>query len=209
MSLPGPAKTAPKAKPVIKPAEFHHVGIKTRRPEEMIAFYQKLLGVEEVVSLPFAVFLAYDEEMANHRLVLFTGDQFEGESDPKRIGLQHLAYQYAGIDELLEHYQALKASGIEPRWVTDHGPTMSFYYADPDGNIVELQIDNFGDTAGSLAFMRGPEFLANPLGTDVDPAKLIAARQAGAERDGLHRRAYAGEFVPDGGPVGPAAIGIM
>jgi hypothetical protein len=86
---------------------------------------------------------------------------------------------------------------------------MSFYYADPDGNLVELQVDNFGDTAGSLAFMRGPEFLANPVGTDVDVAKLIAARQAGADLGELHRRAYAGEFIPDGGPVGPAAIGIM
>lgn len=26
----------------------------------------------------------------------------------------------------------------------DHGLTMSIYYLDPDGNGVELQVDNFG-----------------------------------------------------------------
>lgn len=33
---------------------------------------------------------------------------------------------------------ALKDQGIVPHACLDHGMTMSFYYADPDGNSVEL-----------------------------------------------------------------------
>jgi hypothetical protein len=40
------------------------------------------------------------------------------------------------------------------------------------------------------------EFARNPIGVPVDPAKLIEARAQGASREELHRRAYAGEFLP-------------
>jgi catechol 2,3-dioxygenase len=42
-----------------------------------------------------------------------------------------------------------------------------------------------------------PEFAANPIGVSVDPGRMVAARQAGASSDELHRRAYAGEFEPN------------
>jgi catechol 2,3-dioxygenase len=195
-------------KPIIKPTRFHHLGIKTQQLDKMIEFYRQVLGVEEVARLPFAVFLAYDEQNANHRLVLFNSDNYFGATENDRIGLHHVAYEYDEIDELLANYVTLKEAGISPVWTTNHGPTTSFYYPDPDGNLVELQIDNFGSTEGSIAFMRTETFANNPVGADVDPEKLIAARKAGMSREELHRRGYAGEFVPEGGPVGPAAAGV-
>ena len=58
-------------------------------------------------------------------------------------------------------------------------------------NSVELTVDNSGDWDKSSAYMRtSPEFAANPMGTDVDPEKMIAARAAGMSVDELHRRAY-------------------
>jgi catechol-2,3-dioxygenase len=36
----------------------------------------------------------------------------------------------------------LKGAGITPFVSVNHGLTTSFYYRDPDGNGVELQIDN-------------------------------------------------------------------
>jgi catechol-2,3-dioxygenase len=75
--------------------------------------------------------------------------------------------------------------------------TTSFYYIDPDGNSVELQYDNFGDWRASSEWMRtSGEFARNPIGVPVDPVKLIEARAQGASREELHRRAYAGEFLP-------------
>jgi catechol-2,3-dioxygenase len=102
------------------------------------------------------------------------------------------------MDELLDTYARLERAGIVPHACLDHGMTTSFYYADPDGNSVELQSDNFGDWSRSTEYMRTtPEFAANPIGVSVDPGRMLAARQAGASSEELHRRAYAGEFEPD------------
>ena len=73
------------------------------------------------------------------------------------------------------------------------------YYVDPDGNSVELQVDNFGDWGRSTDFMRSaPEFAADPIGTPIDPDAYLAAHEAGTSFEELHRRAYAGEFRPSG-----------
>ena len=77
--------------------------------------------------------------------------------------------------------------------------TMSFYYVDPDGNSVELQYDEFGDWASSKEFMlQAAEFRANPIGASVDPALMLAARDAGESAEEIHQRAYAGELSPAG-----------
>jgi catechol 2,3-dioxygenase len=77
---------------------------------------------------------------------------------------------------------------------------------DPDGNSVELLVDNFGNWNESSEFMRtSPEFAAKPMCTYVDPDKLVAARQAGMSFAELHQRAYAGEFPPSG-PVDPRVL---
>jgi hypothetical protein len=79
--------------------------------------------------------------------------------------------------------------------------TLSFYYVDPDGNAVELQCDVFGDWAQSNEFMRtSPQFAADPIGTLVDPDRVLAARDRGATAAELHQRAYSGEFSPDVAP---------
>ena len=80
--------------------------------------------------------------------------------------------------------------------------TFSYYYRDPDGNHVELQIDNFGDWAKSSAFMReGPEFHEDPIGKFVDPDRVAEAYAGGRRFDQIHARAMNGEFAPDTPPL--------
>lgn len=40
------------------------------------------------------------------------------------------------------------STAIRPK-LRDHGMTLSMCYHDPDGNAVELQVDNFGSWEGS------------------------------------------------------------
>jgi hypothetical protein len=76
--------------------------------------------------------------------------------------------------------------------------TLSYYYKDPDGNFVELQIDVFGDWAASKQWMRtSPDFEANPIGMFVDPARVAQAAEAGEPLELIHRRAMAGELAPE------------
>ena len=96
--------------------------------------------------------------------------------------------------------------GIEPVLTADHGPTTSLYYQDPDGNSVELLVDNFGDWESSKNYMEtSQDFAAKPFGSYVDPERLIAARDAGVPVAELHTRAYAGEFPPTR-PIDPTVM---
>jgi hypothetical protein len=51
--------------------------------------------------------------------------------------------KYGSFDDLMLSFARLKDLGIEPEFCLNHGVATSFYYADPDQNLVELQVDNF------------------------------------------------------------------
>jgi catechol-2,3-dioxygenase len=177
---------------------LHHVTFKTTRLQEMIEWYGKVVGATVVYRFEGGAWLTNDE--ANHRIALLAVPGLR--DDPEKVslvGMHHSAYEFDAIDGLFDTYVRLKAEGILPHACLDHGMTMSFYYADPDGNSVELQFDEFGDWAKSTEFMRSaPEFDNDPIGTPVDPDQAVAARRDGASSDEVHRRAYAGEFSPAG-----------
>jgi catechol-2,3-dioxygenase len=177
---------------------LHHVNLKTTRLPEMMTWYARVLGMRLLFQFAGGAFLTNDA--ANHRLALLTTPRVR--EDPDKVahaGFHHSAFEYATLDELLATYTRLKGLGILPHFTVDHGVTTSFYYLDPDGNSVELQVDNFGDWAQSTEWLcTSPQFAANPLGTPVDPEQLRAARAAGASVADLHHRAYAGAFPPAG-----------
>jgi hypothetical protein len=90
-----------------------------------------------------------------------------------------VAYTYASVEDLFENYAWLKDKGIVPYWCVHHGVTMSMYYADPDGNQMELQVDSFVTDTEANAFMNGPGFAANPIGVEYNPDEVLAAIRAG------------------------------
>ena len=80
--------------------------------------------------------------------------------------------------------------------------TFSYYYADPDGNRVELQVDNFGDWARSTEWMKtSEEFKANPIGQFVDPDSVAADCAEGVDFEEIHAKAMAGTYAPEQAPV--------
>src|SRR5712692_9126507 len=93
-------------------------------------------------------------DAANHRPALLTSSPLSDDPDKlAHAGIHHSAFEYMTIDDLLDTYMRLKGQGIEPHASLDHGMTTSFYYVDPDGNSVELQVDNFGDWDQSSEWM--------------------------------------------------------
>jgi catechol-2,3-dioxygenase len=113
------------------------------------------------------------------------------------------------LEDLNASYLRLKKAGIVPHFCLDHGMTLSYYYRDPDGNHVELQIDNFGDWAKSSAWMHdSPEFHDDPIGHFVDPDRVAAAHAAGATHGQIHALAMAGELAPEQAPIDTPHVGI-
>ncbi|KAI5859533.1 Glyoxalase/Bleomycin resistance protein/Dihydroxybiphenyl dioxygenase [Durotheca rogersii] len=189
---------------VISPSRMAHVVLRTPRYEAMVAFYTAFLGAHVVVRTPVIAFLTYDSE--HHRIAIAAvpgcGEKVRGSA-----GLEHIAFGFGGLAELAAAYVQRRARGMVPVWSTNHGPTTSLYYQDPDGNLLETQVDNFDDPAAATAFMLGPDYAANPWGVDFDPDHLVRRLRAGEPEAQIKRRPVSGpraiETVPIFNPPPP------
>jgi catechol-2,3-dioxygenase len=173
---------------------FHHFNLKTTRLQELIDWYTTVVGAEVTFQDSTGAWLTNDG--ANHRIALLCFPGFVDDPDREmRTGMHHSAFEYDSFTDLNDSYLRLRDAGIEPDLCIDHGMTLSYYYKDPDGNRVELQVDNFGDWAASKEWMRtSPDFRANPIGVFVDPARIAEAAASGESFAEIHRRAMAGEL---------------
>jgi catechol-2,3-dioxygenase len=185
---------------VIHP-KFHHFNLKTTRLQELIDFYRTLVGAEVIFQFEGGAWLSNDA--ANHRIALLAFPNFVDDPEKDtRTGMHHSAFEYASFEELNSSYLRLKEREITPALCLDHGMTLSYYYADPDGNHVELQVDCFGDWSASKEWMRKSEqFAANPIGMFVDPEQVAADHASGLTFADIHAKAMAGGYAPDQAPV--------
>ncbi|MET7457790.1 VOC family protein [Streptomyces sp. NPDC005574] len=164
-----------------------------------------MLQARVVHENPAVAFLTYDDE--HHRIALTDPDgmaeltaehggeslgEFAGEfvgsgtaalpADLSTLpphGLMHIAFTYGSLLDLLETYERLAEGGVKPVTVINHGTTTSLYYADPDGNNIELQIDNFDTAEEHTAFIESESFRRNPAGVPFDPDELLTRLRAG------------------------------
>jgi catechol-2,3-dioxygenase len=160
---------------VITPAKLSHVVLRTPRLAEVVDWYCTVLGARVVHENEVLSFLTYDDE--HHRIAVI-GDPGLVSPTQRGPGLEHMAFTYEHLDELLATYLRLRDAAIEPVFCVNHGMTVSMYYADPDGNQVELQIDRCS-VEEAMAFMESETFAANPVGIPFDPEDLVARRAEG------------------------------
>lgn len=176
--------------PRVRPLKFVHVVYRTRRFAQMVRWYQMVFDAKVQYQNPALAFLTYDGE--HHRFAFANLDVLQpnaGERDRRGvIGVDHVAYTYASVNDLLENYAQLKTQGIKPYWCVHHGITVSMYYADPDGNQMEFQVDCFASNEDANAFMEGPHFAANPIGVEYDPEVWLAKARSGAAVSEFLRR---------------------
>jgi hypothetical protein len=105
-----------------------------------------------------------------------------------RAGVEHIAFTFNTLSELLATYLRLKEKGIVPFWPIIHGPTVSLYYRDPDGVKVELQYDVFKTVEEVDAFFAAGSYAENFMGVIFDPDDMIARFEAGEPLSALTKR---------------------
>jgi catechol 2,3-dioxygenase-like lactoylglutathione lyase family enzyme len=177
--LPDPGTARP-------PERLAHIVFRTNDLPRMRDWYCTVLAAHPVFGDDRILFLTYDDE--HHRVALIATEPYPVPTDEPRVGFYHSAFTYPDLGTLLATYRRLRAAGISPVRAIRHGPTVSLYYRDPDGNHVELQVDSFATADEATEWMSGPVFSANPIGTLFDPEEMIADYERGVPVADLVRR---------------------
>lgn len=164
-----------------RPAALSHFVLRTSRFDEVVAWWSTLLGCQVVHESDFLAFLTYDHE--HHRLAVLRQADL-GDDGRAHAGLEHVAFTYASLDDLVATYERLRDVGITPVLPINHGMTLSLYYADPDGTQAELQID-LATPEEAAAFMASEVFADNPLGVVFDPEEMLRQHRGGEAVDAL------------------------
>lgn len=199
MTAPTDAQSSPSLPRVLPPKALAHVVLRTNQFKPMVAFYTSFLGAHVTLQNEIMSFITYDDE--HHRIAIVA---VPGTSAKVRAssGLEHISFTFGSLRDLLTAYRQRKqVLGISPIWAVHHGPTMSIYYQDPDGNQIETQVDVFETAEEATACMQSEELRENPLGVDIDPEELIRRLDAGEDEKSLMKRPRTGPREMEGVPL--------
>jgi len=125
-----------------KPIALDHVNIFVRDAERSLAWYTEVLGlhVQDIArhadGRMRGAFLACDPGHA-HDIALFDAGADAAGPQPRQVGLNHVAWRMANLDDLAEVYRRLQDKGVKIH-VADHTISIGVYFSDPDGNGLEV-----------------------------------------------------------------------
>lgn len=160
--------------------------------DEMVRWYQAFFqGQVRPVSDTLPAELASDDTIDS--IVLIKRPDLpilEG----RQNGIFHIAWSYPSLAELMYVYRNAKANGILPIDVLNTGILLQIYYKDPEGNGVEIEVDDYDTSQETYAVHRSASFVrsGDPKHWHVDPEKVIAMMEAGVpDEDILHHVKYA------------------
>jgi catechol 2,3-dioxygenase-like lactoylglutathione lyase family enzyme len=168
--------------PRVAPKKMSHVVYRTNRYDEMITWYQEVFGARIKSRSPAIAFLTFDDE--DHRFAIGNIQAMKlgnAELDrPGLVGVDHIAYTLESVAGLFGNYEYLKAKGIVPYWCIHHGDTVSMYYADPDGNQMEFQVETLEAQKLAPNDPNPTPRPNNPIGVEFDPDYWLERLRAGA-----------------------------
>ena len=147
------------------PAALSHFGIHVTDIARMEEFYTRALGllVSDRGTLahgPTLVFLSRDPD-EHHQLVLVTGRPAGGGYNV----VNQISFKLPSLADLKEAHARMREEGVKEFRIVTHGNAWSVYFADPEGNRVELFVDTPWHT---------PQPFAEPIDLEA-PAETIMA----------------------------------
>lgn len=120
--------------------ELGHVALRVRDLRRSEAFYAGVLGlpVSGHMGADMTFFRVGDGRFQDLALMQLDA----GRADHSSVGLDHVAFSVGDSAEELRAVKArLVAQGIAVKGPVDHTWSLSLYLADPDGNGIELYVD--------------------------------------------------------------------
>lgn len=169
-----------------RPTKFAHIVYRTRRFDAMLQWYETVFGARVQFENPSLAFLTYDDEHHRFAFANMSVIQPDGDGNERRgmIGVDHVAYTYESVTALVETYARLKDAAILPYWCVHHGITASMYFADPDGNQMEFQVDSLASSDEASDYMR-TQWTTNLIGVEFDPEDWLTRLHSGTPESEL------------------------
>jgi catechol-2,3-dioxygenase len=123
------------------PISFSHLGIYVTDLGRMADFYTRVLGMlvsdrGQVAGGSDLVFLSRDPD-EHHQIVLATGRP----PDVPFNVVNQISFKLPTLADLKAMHARARGEGIEQFRVVTHGNAWSVYFADPEGNRVEVFVD--------------------------------------------------------------------
>ena len=110
-----------------------HVGIQARDPQALAEFYRDVLGMAIVGGsapdspLGATALLSIQPGEEDHEIAIFADPRF-----------RHIAFRAASLTALRSYYGNFLERGLPIKQALNHGVSLSFYFDDPAGNMVEV-----------------------------------------------------------------------
>jgi catechol-2,3-dioxygenase len=146
-----------------------HIALAANDPKALAGFYERFLGLRRVGEVV--------TEQTGSMVLLST--EADGPSELQVMSnLQggHVAFKVDSLAELRELYAAAPERGARVVMSLDHGPTLSFYVRDPEGNACEV----YWETGRRAGRANGPIDLTKP---EQELLELIGVRAAQSSAD--------------------------
>ena len=155
--------------------QLTHMGINVYDIAAMEAFYTGVLGLvvtDRGVGKTFKAQLVFmsSNPYSHHQLVLASG------RDPgsPATSINQISFKVEDLDQLREMYRRVREHGVEGLRPLNHGNAWSMYFADPEGNNVEVYCDS-------------PWYVSQPHGDPFDPeaptGQIVAETEAVVRQD--------------------------
>lgn len=123
--------------------ELGHVVYYVRNLQASLKFYRDAVGLEVIGEIFNGRAALLSGGRTHHELLLIQIGEADGPLRGKRIGLYHVGWKIGNsMAELKTCFRRLNELAYEVDGLSDHTISQSIYLQDPDGNEVELYVDN-------------------------------------------------------------------
>lgn len=120
-----------------------HVVFYVKDLERSVKFYQDVVGLSVTGKIFNNRAAVLTGGSTHHELLLIEVKSNQGPVKGNRIGLYHVGWKIGeSLNTLKERYQTIVKLGYEIIGTSEHTISQSIYLYDPDGNEIEVFVDN-------------------------------------------------------------------
>ena len=134
--------------------QLSHCGIYARDVKRQAEFYERVLGLvvaDKGVNPGGSEFVFLTAAPDHHHQVVF----ISGRPERGVTTVNQLSFKVGDLDQLKAMFQRVRDAGIAEIRQICHGNALSFYFADPEGNGIEIYMDT-------------PWYVPQPHGVPID-----------------------------------------